>query len=1232
MKKANEWRNTETYKAQEEYNRNLQRIQIAEEESQTLQTQLKIDAIRKAGITEQEEKAKFAEALAGTGKSFEDLKTMSIDPSSESFKKLAGDMLNAGNITEEEFNSALKGAISPLDLMNMAAENAGSRLIELTDASINAADALGKKLTQKALEDAGVNTALVEAQLAALNNFKEQTANISQDLMVKYGDALTEGLNTTAAGALSGKDADSKAFMADLKKQFAASGATDAEIDKAMKNAADIFAKDNITLDSAENIQKLMDTVNNQLERNITQASVKAEAEGSQAKVTALKRIEATGATDVVSKVDISKLQTDKKLQETLTSLGIEVKKDKKGKVDPKQLGDIQKQLTEKLTELAGTDAAKFNEALKGIGGTKFIKLTPGAQAPGVPAPLPQAPGAPSPVPQVPGVPSPVPQAPGVPPAPPTLPPSQPTAQATQPAEAPKVGKALALGGMGIFGGLASFFSPKSQPQPTATQPAEAPKEGKVGKALALGGMGVFGGLASLFSSNKTQPAAAQPAQAPKEGSISKTPSILGGIGASLASLFSKAPDAKAPAGKAAAPAGKAGTPGAGAVDSANKMLTEALTTLNKSIGSITPSFQSIPKLFNSFTTTLAKLFNSLILAFKTFTEIQVQLEASKDPENKMFEDIFKNLKGVTGIKVKDGSTVSNKGPFTISDKFGNVAITHPQDKLVVSPNISYVNDGATPTPQNKVFPVSEGFGALDVKVSPKKVLVQKVKDALVTKNTLSKESSIAQNVKDALTVKDALVTKETLSKESSIAQKVKDALVTKEAQKVKDALVTKETLSTTQKVKDALTVKDALITKEALVKESSITQKVKDALVTKNTLSKESSIAQKVKDALVTKEIQRIKDALITKETSSITQNVKDALVTKETLVKESSTSQKVKDALTIKETSSIAQKVKDALVTKETLSKESSIAQKIKDALITKETLSKESSIAQKVKDALITKETLSKESSIAQKVKDALVTKETSSIAQKVKDALVTKETSSIAQKVKDALVTKETSSTAQNVKNNISSYLTSELKTFQHVSDGSSSSKGPFTIADRFGNVAVTHPKDGIVVSPNISYVNDGVTGKKGPVFPVSEKFGALDVKVSPKGVMVQKVNDGVGSNLVSVSQSISENLSLEEAAMPKLAEGGMVSKPTVALIGEAGPEAVVPLDQIAQESPQTSTTVIESDNSDLKKELQEMKQLMAGLISQIPSIANRPITVELNGNKVGQALGQNAYRM
>ena len=48
--------------------------------------------------------------------------------------------------------------------------------------------------------------------------------------------------------------------------------------------------------------------------------------------------------------------------------------------------------------------------------------------------------------------------------------------------------------------------------------------------------------------------------------------------------------------------------------------------------------------------------------------------------------------------------------------------------------------------------------------------------------------------------------------------------------------------------------------------------------------------------------------------------------------------------------------------------------------------------------------------------------------------------------------------------------------------------------------------------------------------------------------------------------------------------------------------------------------------------DLKVELQEMKQLMATFIQQMGQVVNRPITVELNGNKVGQALGQDSYRI
>ena len=118
----------------------------------------------------------------------------------------------------------------------------------------------------------------------------------------------------------------------------------------------------------------------------------------------------------------------------------------------------------------------------------------------------------------------------------------------------------------------------------------------------------------------------------------------------------------------------------------------------------------------------------------------------------------------------------------------------------------------------------------------------------------------------------------------------------------------------------------------------------------------------------------------------------------------------------------------------------------------------------------------------------------------------------------------------------------------LNPTQSVADGSAlASKGPFTITDKFGATAVTAKGDGVVVSPNISYVEDGIT------------------------------NAAVGG--------ISQN-----------------------------------------------TTVIENDNSELKQELAEMKQLMSKLIETIPALASRPISVELDGNKIGQSLGQNSYRV
>ena len=59
------------------------------------------------------------------------LKNLDIDSTSDAFKSFAQDALNAGNITEEEFAAALKGTISPLDLMEKAAKTSSTNLKKL---------------------------------------------------------------------------------------------------------------------------------------------------------------------------------------------------------------------------------------------------------------------------------------------------------------------------------------------------------------------------------------------------------------------------------------------------------------------------------------------------------------------------------------------------------------------------------------------------------------------------------------------------------------------------------------------------------------------------------------------------------------------------------------------------------------------------------------------------------------------------------------------------------------------------------------------------------------------------------------------------------------------------------------------------------------------------------------------------------------------------------------------
>ena len=72
------------------------------------------------------------------------------------------------------------------------------------------------------------------------------------------------------------------------------------------------------------------------------------------------------------------------------------------------------------------------------------------------------------------------------------------------------------------------------------------------------------------------------------------------------------------------------------------------------------------------------------------------------------------------------------------------------------------------------------------------------------------------------------------------------------------------------------------------------------------------------------------------------------------------------------------------------------------------------------------------------------------------------------------------------------------------------------------------------------------------------------------------------------------------------AEPKMASGGIVTTPTRALIGEAGPEAVIPLNQ-------------------LMGEFKEMKQILVAIL-------NKEGTITLNGTKMGTAMAVGSYKV
>ena len=145
-------------------------------------------------------------------------------------------------------------------------------------------------------------------------------------------------------------------------------------------------------------------------------------------------------------------------------------------------------------------------------------------------------------------------------------------------------------------------------------------------------------------------------------------------------------------------------------------------------------------------------------------------------------------------------------------------------------------------------------------------------------------------------------------------------------------------------------------------------------------------------------------------------------------------------------------------------------------------------------------------------------------------------------------------------------------------------------------------------------------------------PIKERIkGPINFTIGSINSMIEKVNSALSFEIEETMLTPAFGFETNIPTIPMLAKGGIVENPTLAVLGEAGPEAVIPLDKLSS----TVNGTIESSPQnvdELKQELQELKQIMSGFVEQMGQVVNRPITVELNGNKVGQALGQNSYRI
>jgi len=139
-------------------------------------------------------------------------------------------------------------------------------------------------------------------------------------------------------------------------------------------------------------------------------------------------------------------------------------------------------------------------------------------------------------------------------------------------------------------------------------------------------------------------------------------------------------------------------------------------------------------------------------------------------------------------------------------------------------------------------------------------------------------------------------------------------------------------------------------------------------------------------------------------------------------------------------------------------------------------------------------------------------------------------------------------------------------------------------------------------------------------------PIKERIkGPINFMIGSINSMIEKINSALSFTLETPEWA--KRLGIDDyefktsiPTIPALAEGGIVEKATLAMIGEAGPEAVVPLDEFTQSNEKT------------QQEIRELKEIMGTFVQQMAQVVNQPMVIELDGNKVGEAMGRSSFRV